>query len=71
VNAGLVLISYLLTPLILACPRLYWAAAPFGVLTSALIVIRGRKKLKEALILTIYILFGLLILGLIAAGEIF
>jgi len=71
VNAGLVLISYLLTPLILAYPRLYWAAAPFGVLTSALIVMRGKKKLTQALILTIYILFGLLILGLIAAGEIF
>ncbi len=71
VNAGLVIVSYLLTPLILDYLRLYWAAAPLGVLTAALIVMRGRKKLREALILTIYILFGLLILGLIAAGEIF
>ncbi|TET23100.1 MAG: hypothetical protein E3J71_03670 [Candidatus Stahlbacteria bacterium] len=71
VNAGLVIVSYLLTPLILDYLRLYWAAAPLGVLTAALIVMRGRKKLTQALILTIYILFGLLILGLIAAVEIF
>lgn len=68
VNAGLVLVSYLATPLILAYPRLYWAAAPAGVITAAAVL--GRK-LREWLILTVYIVFGLLLLGLIAAGEIF
>jgi len=68
VNAGLVLAAYLSTPLILAYPRLYWAAAPAGALTALAVLAR---KLREWVILVIYLVFGVLVLWLIAAGELF
>lgn len=68
VNAGLVLASYLATPLILDYLKLYWAAVPAGAITTVAVL---APKPKEWLILVVYILFGLAILGLIAAGEIF
>jgi 4-hydroxybenzoate polyprenyltransferase len=68
VNAGLVLASYLAAPLILGYLKLYWAAVPAGVITTLAIL---APKPREWLILVVYILFGLTILGLIAAGEIF
>ena len=68
VNAGLVLAAYLATPLILGYLKLYWAAVPAGAITTLTVL---APKTKEWLILVVYILFGLTILGLIAAGEIF
>lgn len=72
VNAGLVLISYLATPLILNFLPLYWAAAPAGMLSGALILLaKKRMKLVEGLILVVYIIFALVILGLIILRKIF
>jgi 4-hydroxybenzoate polyprenyltransferase len=68
VNAALVLVAYLATPLILAYPKLYWAAAPAGLATAATMLAR---KSREWLILLVYIFFGLVILWLIATGELF
>lgn len=68
VNAALVLVAYLATPLILAYPKLYWAAAPAGLATAATVLAR---KPREWLILLVYIFFGLIILWLIAFGELF
>lgn len=72
VNAALVLLSYLATPLILGYPPLFWAATPAAVLSSFFVLYaRKHTRLAEALILAAYILFGLLMIGFIAAGEIF
>jgi 4-hydroxybenzoate polyprenyltransferase len=68
VNAGLVGASYLAAPLILGYLKLYWAAVPAGAITTLAIL---APKPREWLILVVYILFGLTVLGLIAAGEIF
>jgi len=68
VNAALVLVAYLATPLILAYPKLYWAAAPAGLATAATVLAR---KPREWLIFLVYILFGLVILWLIATSELF
>lgn len=68
VNAALVLLAYLSTSLILAYPKLYWAAAPAGVATALTVLAR---KLHEWLILLIYVIFGIIILVLIALGEVF
>ncbi|MBD3286108.1 hypothetical protein GF359_06310 [candidate division WOR-3 bacterium] len=68
VNAALVLVAYLATPLILGYLKLYWAAVPAGVGTALVVLAR---KLREWIILLIYVLFGITILVLIALGEIF
>jgi len=68
VNAILVLAAYLSTPLILAYPKLYFAAIPAAVLSAGVIL---AKKLREWLILLVYILFGGWILFLIVSGELF
>ena len=68
VNAVLVLVAYLVTPLILGYLKLYWAALPAGIGTVLVVL---AKKLREWIILLIYVLFGIVILVLIALGEIF
>lgn len=72
VNAGLVLVSYLATPLILGFLPLYWAAAPAGVISGGLVLLaKKRMKLVEGLILVVYLAFALVILGLIILRRIF
>ncbi len=72
VNAGLVLVSYLATPLILNFLPLYWAAAPAGVISGGLVLLaKKRMKLVEGLILVVYLAFALVILGLIILRRIF
>jgi 4-hydroxybenzoate polyprenyltransferase len=72
VNAGFVLVSYLATPLILGYPPLFWAAVPAGAISGILIFLAKRRmKLVEGLILIVYIIFALVILGLIILRRIF
>lgn len=71
VNAALVLVAYLSTPLILAYLPLFLAAAPAAILSALMALLPGNKKLAEGVILATYIFFGLTLLALIAAGEIF
>lgn len=68
VNATLVLVAYLATPFILAYPGLFWAAVPAGLITASALLMR---KLREWLVLLVYVVFGLVVLLLIALGEIF
>ena len=59
INAFLVLISYIITPVILGNYFLFVFAIPSGFLTFFFIL----KKISEKFILLIYILFGLIILS--------
>lgn len=70
VNAALVLVSYLATPLILNYIPLFWVAIPAGAISSILILLaKKRVKLIEGLILLVYIAFALAILWLIVTAR--
>jgi homogentisate phytyltransferase/homogentisate geranylgeranyltransferase len=68
VNGVLVLVSYLVAPLIVNYPKLYFVAVPCGVLSVWICL---RKRVNENLIFLIYYVLGLAILGLIITGKLF